>query len=320
MRVPSAEASITNSLMNKVDTWTQPEQHWAKRHLLTRTVTTVATTAFAAIDATYNALSSVAKLPFAILKGTVGRINLPKIGKLNESMSDKLGMKEVARHVMKAAAFVLVALPSPVLGFLSPRANLRLHQALGLAERRAEQPVINKEADKAEDKEEVIAPVVPPIVDIGTEDSDSSDAADSDPVRPESEDVVAEEIVTEDRVPLDELVLPLGDSEVATEIASTDEAVVDDESSSDDSEDWSQLRGLFDDISDLDADEPAVAAEPISFGDGVDTDVSADDEQIAAERDVYAMMNQLFDGAAALGRKLIAPANDIRNILTFGRG
>ena len=132
MSTSPAPSSVTQHLMNNIEFWSRPENGFVKRHLLTRTVALVATTAFASIDATYNIACTVTKLPVALFKSTIGKIYFPKIGKIDDKLSSKLGMIAVLRHAYKTSLFAIDAFLGPLFGFLHPKGNIALHIKLGI--------------------------------------------------------------------------------------------------------------------------------------------------------------------------------------------
>lgn len=157
MRVPNTD-SVTQDLMTKIESWRAPEHHWAKKYIATRIVS-LAAPIFAAIDVAYHAVNTVGKLPVAVVKGTVGRIPLPSIGKLNERLPDSLGICAVLRHALKTALFAMDFFLAPVVGFISPPLSIAMHAKTGLYERPDATKPIFPHVD-----EPVVAPATPVLV------------------------------------------------------------------------------------------------------------------------------------------------------------
>lgn len=130
-------ASVTplNPLLNKVDEW-QQNSDISKKHALSRLIVVVVGAPFAAISALYNAFAFALKAPVTLLKYTIlfipvrrdwttlGTLILPKGFELSE----------MGKHIYKTVMFTIDIGFCPVMGFISPSANIAVHEFFGLIE------------------------------------------------------------------------------------------------------------------------------------------------------------------------------------------
>jgi len=126
---------VTGHLVSKINQWSHPDKHWFKREVLTRTVSLVAITTFAGLDALYNGTAATLKFPLMLIKGTVGQIALPKVGKLSDHMSPRIGMAAFIRHAYKTVLFAIDMLIGPALGVINPRSNTAFHEKVRIIRR-----------------------------------------------------------------------------------------------------------------------------------------------------------------------------------------
>ena len=124
-----------NPLLNKVDEW-QQNSDISKKHALSRLIVVVAGAPFAAISVLYNAFAFTVKSPITLLKYTIlfipvksdwttlGTLILPKGFELSE----------MGKHIYKIVMFTFDIGFCPVMGFISPSANIAVHEFFGLIE------------------------------------------------------------------------------------------------------------------------------------------------------------------------------------------
>lgn len=127
----SSEPSLINWLLNHVNNWTK-SQNSTSSILATRTVTLVSGSAFAALSATYNALAFTAKAPFVLLRYAIF-IPIPVHGQWRSIggcvFSNKgFELTEMLKHAYKTAMFTIDIALCPVVGFISPIANIKIHE------------------------------------------------------------------------------------------------------------------------------------------------------------------------------------------------
>lgn len=135
MRFLPADLTPLSPLLKKVDQWTQPDRGVFKKHILSRVVTVVATPPLALISSLYNTVAFTVKAPVVLVRYTVLLIPIKKDGKwrtVGSLLPDSLGFKELAKHAAKVFAYAIDIFFGPLLGFISPRANIWVHEKLGL--------------------------------------------------------------------------------------------------------------------------------------------------------------------------------------------
>jgi hypothetical protein len=122
-----------NWLMQQVHASEQQE-----RFVVSRTIAVVAGPVFAALSISYQLFAATAKAPVVLLNYTIFLIPIKSDGKWMTAgaylLPKGFDLSEMFKHVFKIALLSIDIIICPIIGIISPRATVALHDACGLME------------------------------------------------------------------------------------------------------------------------------------------------------------------------------------------